>query len=85
MIICDDAIFLHWTPSFSVTTDELVAKEAVYHAIEDVQLVSTTVKEKVNQKVCFVAFDVAEYLLLNLCDHPDVVQFKTVTTFVNNE
>ena len=31
-----------------------------------------------------IAFDIVEDFLLNLYDHPDVVEFETVTNLVNN-
>ena len=52
-------------------------------AIEDIPFVFIIVKERLNnQNACFkIAFDILEDILLNLYDHPNVAEFKSVPTF----
>ena len=72
----------------SITTDELVAKEAVYHATcyrrYTICIYNCKRETKQSKRTFQIAFDIVEDFLLNLYDHPNVVEFKTVTTLVND-
>ena len=72
----------------SITTDELVVKEAVYHATYyrryTICIYNCKRETKQSKRTFQIAFDIGEDFLLNLYDHPNVVEFKTVTTLVND-
>ena len=67
----------------AITTDELIAKEAVYHPRcyrkYTIKLYHGQREAKNEKSLLQIAFDVVEDYLLELHEKPDVVEFKILT------